>query len=215
MVGRLAKSATAKGAFVLRNGAMHHRCAWAREPLMNEYHDREWAVPVHDDRVLFEFLILEGAQAGLSWSTILNKREGYRSAYAGFDPAKVARFDARRIKALGEDARIVRHSGKIAWSVRNAQAFVEVQHAFGTFDAYLWAFVDGKQIVNLPKTTAEIPARSDLSDRLSADLRKRGFGFVGSTICYSFLQAVGLVDDHVVDCWRAQARPRRARAKPR
>lgn len=182
---------------------------------MIAYHDEEWAVPVHDDRVLFEFLILEGAQAGLSWSTILNKRKGYRSAYAGFDPAKVARFDARKLKALSEDVRIVRNSGKIAWSVRNAQAFLEVQRAFGSFDAYLWSFVDGKQIVNLPKTTAEIPARSDLSDRLSADLRKRGFGFVGSTICYSFLQAVGLVDDHVVGCWRAQARQRRARAKPR
>jgi DNA-3-methyladenine glycosylase I len=215
IVERSANSATAKGAFVLRNGAIKHRCAWAREPRMIEYHDREWAVPVHDDRGLFEFLILEGAQAGLSWSTILNKREGYRSAYAGFDPVRVARFDEQKLAALGEDPRIIRHSGKIAWSVRNAQAFLQVQRAFGSFDAYLWAFVDGKQIVNLPKTTAEIPTRSELSDRLSADLRKRGFGFVGTTICYSFLQAVGLVDDHVADCWRAQARPRRAGAKVR
>lgn len=182
---------------------------------MIEYHDREWGVPVHDDRLLFEFLILEGAQAGLSWSTILNRREGYRHAYDGFDPAKVARFGARKLAALREDAGIIRNSGKIAWSVRNGQAFLEVQEAFGTFDAYLWAFVDGVPIVNRPKTVADIPATTELSDRLSKDLRKRGFGFVGSTICYAYLQAVGLVDDHVADCWRAQARPRRAAAKPR
>jgi DNA-3-methyladenine glycosylase I len=182
---------------------------------MIEYHDREWAVPVHDDRLLFEFLILEGAQAGLSWSTILNRREGYRLAYDGFDPAKVARFGARKLAALREDSGIIRNTGKITWSVRNARAFLEVQEAFGTFDAYLWAFVDGVPIVNRPKTVADIPATTELSDRLSKDLRKREFGFVGSTICYAYLQAVGLVDDHVADCWRAQARPRRAAAKPR
>ncbi|HYZ16791.1 MAG TPA: DNA-3-methyladenine glycosylase I [Candidatus Acidoferrum sp.] len=182
---------------------------------MIEYHDREWGVPVHDDRLLFEFLILEGAQAGLSWSTILNRREGYRRAYEGFDPAKVARFSARKLDALREDAGIIRNGGKIAWSVRNAQAFLAVQETFGSFDAYLWAFVDGAPIVNRPKTVDEIPVSTELSDRLSKDLRKRGFGFVGSTICYAYLQAVGVVDDHVADCWRAQARPRRAGAKAR
>lgn len=194
---------------------MKKRCPWARDPLMIAYHDEEWGVPVHDDRLLFEFLILEGAQAGLSWSTILNRREGYRRAYAGFDPANVARFDARKLETLREDGGIIRNSGKIAWSVRNAQAFLDVQRAFGSFDAYLWAFVDGTPIVNRPKTVADVPASTELSDRLSKDLRKRGFGFVGSTICYAYLQAVGLVDDHVVECWRAQARPRRAGAKPR
>jgi DNA-3-methyladenine glycosylase I len=182
---------------------------------MIDYHDEEWGVPVHDDRLLFEFLILEGAQAGLSWSTILNRREGYRRAYDGFDPAKVARFDARKLETLSEDAGIIRNSGKIAWSVRNAQAFLDVQQAFGSFDAYLWAFVDGTPIVNRPKTIADVPASTELSDRLSKDLRKRGFGFVGSTICYAYLQAVGLVDDHVATCWRAQARPRRSGAKRR
>ena len=191
------------------------RCPWARDPAMIEYHDREWGVPVHDDRLLFEFLILEGAQAGLSWSTILNRREGYRRAYEGFDPAKVARFSARKLDALREDAGIIRNGGKIAWSVRNAQAFLAVQETFGSFDAYLWAFVDGAPIVNRPKTVDDIPVSTELSDRLSKDLRKRGFGFVGSTICYAYLQAVGVVDDHVADCWRAQARPRRAGAKAR
>jgi DNA-3-methyladenine glycosylase I len=191
------------------------RCPWAVEPLMIAYHDEEWGVPVHDDRVLFEFLVLEGAQAGLSWSTILNKRENYRRAYRNFDPARVARFGERELATLVLDAGIVRHPGKLAWSVRNAQAFLEVQRAFGSFGAYLWAFAGGAPLVNRPKTMAGVPARTELSDRLSKDLRKRGFGFVGSTICYAFLQAVGVVDDHVADCWRAQARGRGGRAKPR
>jgi DNA-3-methyladenine glycosylase I len=168
---------------------------------MIDYHDREWGIPVHDDRVLFEFLLLEGAQAGLSWSTILNKRENYRRAYRDFDPVRVARFGERELAALLVDPGIVRNRGKIAWSVRNAQAFLEVQRAFGSFDAYLWAFVDGVPLVNRPKTLADVPARTELSDRLSAHLRKRGFGFVGSTICYAYLQA--------------QARPRGSRAKRR
>jgi DNA-3-methyladenine glycosylase I len=182
---------------------------------MIDYHDREWGIPVHDDRVLFEFLLLEGAQAGLSWSTILNKRENYRRAYRDFDPVRVARFGERELAALLVDPGIVRNRGKIAWSVRNAQAFLEVQRAFGSFDAYLWAFVDGVPLVNRPKTLADVPARTELSDRLSAHLRKRGFGFVGSTICYAYLQAVGVVDDHMAGCWRAQARPRGSRAKRR
>jgi DNA-3-methyladenine glycosylase I len=191
------------------------RCSWATDPLMIVYHDNEWGVPVHDERVLFEFLLLEGAQAGLSWSTILNKREHYRRAYRDFDPMQVALFGEHDVAALLENPGIVRNRGKIAWSVRNAQAFLEVQRAFGSFDAYLWTFVDGVPLVNLPRTPRDVPARTALSDRLSADLRKRGFGFVGSTICYAFLQAVGVVDDHLASCWRAQARPRGGRAKRR
>jgi DNA-3-methyladenine glycosylase I len=178
---------------------------------MIAYHDREWGTPAHDDRVLFEFLILEGAQAGLSWSTILRKRDAYRRAYRDFDPARVARFDARAQARLLADPGIVRNAGKIAWSVRNAKAFRAVQREFGSFDAYLWAFVDGKPLVNRPRTGTDVPARTELSDRLSADLRRREFGFVGSTICYAFLQAVGVVDDHVVTCFRAKAAPRARR----
>jgi DNA-3-methyladenine glycosylase I len=180
------------------------RCDWVGDdPQMIAYHDAEWGVPAHDDRVHFEFLILEGAQAGLSWSTILRKREGYRRAYRGFDPALVARFGERERAQLAQDDGIVRHPGKIAWSIRNAQAFVAMQGEFGTFDAYLWTFAGGKPIVNRPRTPREIPARSELSDGLSRDLRRRGFGFVGSTICYAFLQAVGVVDDHLRACFRA------------
>jgi DNA-3-methyladenine glycosylase I len=194
------------------------RCAWAgTDPLMIAYHDKEWGVPVHDDRVLFEFLLLEGAQAGLSWSTILRKREAYRRAYADFDPAEVARFDARHEARLLADPGIVRHAGKISWSVRNAKAFLAVQREFGSFATYLWAFVDGAPVIDRPRTLAGVPARTALSDRVSADLRKRGFGFVGSTICYAFLQAVGVVNDHVVTCFRAPppqaAAPRRRKAR--
>lgn len=173
---------------------------------MIAYHDTEWGVPVHDDRVLFEFLILEGAQAGLSWSTILRKREAYREAYRDFDPARVARFGARDLDTLRANSGIVRNAGKIAWSVRNAEAFLAVQREHGSFDAYLWRFVDGKPVVSRPRDPGEVPATTDLSDRLSRDLRKRGFGFVGSTICYAFLQAVGVVDDHAAVCFRAHAR---------
>jgi DNA-3-methyladenine glycosylase I len=184
------------------------RCAWVGDdPEMIAYHDAEWGTPVHDDRVLFEFLILEGAQAGLSWSTILHKRENYRRAYRGFDPALVARFRTRELERLAANDGIVRHSGKLAWSVKNAHAFLALQGEFGSFDRYLWRFVDGKPIVNRPRSTDEIPARTELSDRLSRDLKQRGFGFVGSTICYAFLQAVGVVDDHLRGCFRARHSP--------
>ena len=181
------------------------RCAWATDasPAETRYHDEEWGVPEHDDIRLFELLILEGAQAGLSWSTILNKREGYRKAYRGFDPAKVARFGERERSALAANAGIVRNAAKIAWSIRNAQAFLAVQREFGSFDAYLWAFAGGKPLVNRPGTRDDVPASTDLSDRLSRDLKKRGFGFVGTTIVYAFLQASGVVDDHVASCFRA------------
>jgi DNA-3-methyladenine glycosylase I len=181
------------------------RCSWAgTDPAMIDYHDREWGVPLHDDRALFEFLILEGAQAGLSWSTILHRRDGYRRAYREFDPAKVARFGERETAKLLADERIIRNRSKIAWSVRNAQAFLAVQREHGSFDAYLWNFAGGKPLARRPRTSGDVPARAELSDALSKDLRKRGFGFVGSTICYAFLQAVGVVNDHVAGCFRAR-----------
>ena len=183
------------------------RCAWAGDdPAMRAYHDDEWGVPVHDDTRLFEFLVLEGAQAGLSWSTILNRRAGYRNAYRNFDAAKVARFGERDVARLLDDAAIVRNKAKIAWSIRNAQAFLAAQREHGSFDAYLWRFAGGKQIVNRPRAPGDVPARTALSDALSKDLRARGFGFVGSTICYAFLQAVGVVDDHAAACFRAKRR---------
>jgi len=172
-----------------------------------EYHDREWGVPVHDERTLFEFLILEGAQAGLSWSTILAKRPSYRRAFAGFDPRRVAAFDARRIRALLADPGIVRNRLKVAGAVRNARAFLEVQKEFGSFDAYVWRFVGGRPLQRRPRRMADVPARTRESDALSADLRRRGFTFVGSTICYAFMQAVGMVNDHLRDCWRAPRAP--------
>jgi DNA-3-methyladenine glycosylase I len=180
------------------------RCPWARREPEITYHDTEWGVPQHDDRTLFELLTLEGAQAGLSWETILRKRDNYRAAFAGFDPAAVAAFDASRVAALVLDAGIVRHRGKIAATVSNAAAFLAVQREFGSFDAYLWAFAGGKPIVSRRADTEELPARTELSDRVSADLRKRGFAFVGSTITYAFLQATGVVDDHRASCFRAQ-----------
>lgn len=181
------------------------RCAWAgADPAMIAYHDEEWGVPHHDDRALFELLILEGAQAGLSWSTILRKRDGYRRAYRDFDPAAVARFGERDVQRLLRDDGIVRHAGKIAWSIRNAEAFLEIRRAHGSFDAFLWSYVDGAPIVNRPRASRDVPARTALSDRLSRDLRAQGFGFVGSTICYAFLQAAGVVDDHVRGCVRAR-----------
>ena len=173
---------------------------------MRAYHDDEWGVAVHDDARLFEFLLLEGAQAGLSWSTILNRRAGYRRAYRNFDAAKVARFGERDVARLLADPAIVRNKAKIAWSIRNAQAFLAVQRELNSFDAYLWRFTGGQQIVNRPRTAADVPASTALSDALSKDLRARGFGFVGSTICYAFLQAVGVVDDHAAACFRAQRR---------
>jgi DNA-3-methyladenine glycosylase I len=179
-----------------------HRCAWASTELSIRYHDEEWGVPVHDDRVLFEFLVLEGAQAGLSWETILNKRENYRAAFDNFDPQKVARYDRRKIAQLLKNPGIVRNRLKIASAVRNAKAFLQVQKEFGTFDRYIWQFVDGKPRVNSWKTNKRIPARTAESDAMSKALKKRGFSFVGSTICYAFMQAVGMVNDHGVDCFR-------------
>jgi DNA-3-methyladenine glycosylase I len=177
------------------------RCAWPSTPLDIAYHDKEWGVPVHDDRVLFEFLVLEGAQAGLSWSTILNKRENYRRAFARFDPKKVARFDAAKRSSLMKDAGIVRNRLKIDSTVSNARAFLAVQKEFGSFERYIWRFVDGKPIRNARKGK-DVPARSAESDAMSKDLKKRGFRFVGSTICYAFMQAVGMVNDHLVTCYR-------------
>jgi DNA-3-methyladenine glycosylase I len=178
------------------------RCAWAKTELNIAYHDTEWGVPVHDDRRLFEFLILEGAQAGLSWSTILKKRDHYRRAFDNFDARKIARYDARKVKKLLADPGIVRNRLKIAATIRNAKAFLAVQSEFGSFDAYLWQFVGGRPIQNHRRSLTEIPARTSESDALSKDLLRRGFKFVGSTICYALMQAVGMVNDHVVDCFR-------------
>ena len=180
------------------------RCAWVNvdDPLMLEYHDREWGVPVHDDRKHFEFLILEGAQAGLSWSTVLKKREAYRKAFDHFDPAKVARFTAPRIEKLLQDPGIIRNRLKIESTVRNAKAFLKVQQEFGTFDTYCWRFVDGKPKVNKLTSMQQIPATSPESDAFSKDLKQRGFNFVGSTIIYAHMQAIGMVNDHLVDCFR-------------
>ncbi|HLQ65602.1 MAG TPA: DNA-3-methyladenine glycosylase I [Candidatus Limnocylindrales bacterium] len=179
------------------------RCAWAGDdPLMRRYHDEEWGVPAHDDRRLFEFLTLEGAQAGLSWRTILGKRDNYRAAFAGFDPARVARFDARRRTALMNNPGIVRNRLKIESTVSNARAYLDVRKEFGSFDRYVWQFVNGKPIQNRRKGLHQIPAHTPESDALSIDLRKRGFRFVGSTIIYAFMQGVGMVNDHEVSCYR-------------
>jgi DNA-3-methyladenine glycosylase I len=178
------------------------RCWWAQGELMARYHDEEWGVPVHDDQKLFEFLVLEGAQAGLSWQTILNKRENYRAAFDRFDPAKVARYDARKVRRLLRDPGIVRNRLKVRAAVQNARAFLKVQEEFGSFDAYIWRFVDGKPVVNRWRTRRQIPARTSVSDALSKDLKQRGFSFVGSTICYAHMQATGMVNDHLVDCMR-------------
>lgn len=179
------------------------RCAWpGADPLYVAYHDEEWGVPVHDDRRLFEFLVLEGAQAGLSWITILRKREGYRRAFSGFDPERVGRFDQRKVTSLLQDAGIVRNRAKIESAIKNARAFLSVQEEFGSFDAYQWRFVEGRPIHNRWRTLKEIPARTAESDAFSKDLKQRGFGFVGSTIMYAHMQAVGMVNDHVVGCFR-------------
>lgn len=179
------------------------RCEWsASDPLYIQYHDAEWGVPLHDDQKLFEFLVLEGAQAGLSWLTILRKRENYRKAFSGFDPRKVARYDARKTKALLDNAGIVRNRLKINAAIQNARAFLKVQAEFGSFDAYIWRFVDGKPVVNEWKTLQEIPAKTPLSETISKDLIQRGFRFVGPTIVYAHLQATGVVNDHLVSCFR-------------
>jgi DNA-3-methyladenine glycosylase I len=179
------------------------RCPWCEgADLYRRYHDEEWGVPVHDDQRHFEFLVLESAQAGLSWSTILKKRENYRKAYRGFDPRVVARFGPRDRERLLNDAGIVRNRLKIESSINNAKRFLEVQEEFGSFDNYLWGFVGGKPLVNKWKTLSEIPAKTDLSDTVSKDMKKRGFRFVGSTIIYAHLQAVGVVNDHLISCYR-------------
>ena len=184
---------------------MKNRCPWAEAELNHVYHDTEWGVPSHDDRHLFEMIILEGAQAGLSWSTILKKRENYRAAYDNFDAIKVARYDARRQARLLANPGIVRNRLKVAASVLNARAFLAVEKEFGTFDRYLWRFVDGRPLQTNLTTASQIPVRTPESDALSAGLKKRGFKFVGTTICYAFMQATGMVNDHLVSCPRHSA----------
>ena len=178
------------------------RCDWARNELAIAYHDREWGVPQHDDRVLFEFLLLEGAQAGLSWDTILRKRQNYRVVFDNFNVKKISRYDQRQIRALMSNEGIVRNRLKIASAVKNAKAFLEVQKEFGSFDGYIWQFVGGEPRLNVRRRLSELPARTAESDAMSKDLKKRGFSFVGSTICYAFMQAIGMVNDHIVTCFR-------------
>lgn len=185
----------------------NHRCAWCgTDPLYVVYHDKEWGVPVHDDRKLFEMLNLEGAQAGLSWITILRKRENYRKAFDNFDAKKIAKYDKKKVAKLLNDEGIVRNRLKIVAVISNAKAFLQVQKEFGTFDKYIWQFVGGKPIVNKRKSSNDIPATTPESDTMSKDLKKRGFKFVGSTICYAFMQAVGMVNDHEVKCFRYKAK---------
>jgi len=195
------------------------RCSWARNPLAIAYHDKEWGVPLRDDNRLFEFLILEGAQAGLSWDTILRKRDNYRLAFDGFDPRKVARYDRRKLQVMLRNPGIVRNRLKLASAVQNAQAFLRVQKEFGSFSGYIWQFVGGQPMCNARRAVRQVPARTPESDAMSKDLRKRGFAFVGSTICYAFMQAVGMVNDHLVDCFRyaqvSKAGRRQAGAKRR
>ncbi len=178
------------------------RCHWPKSELDIAYHDEEWGSPCHDDRVLFEFLILEGAQAGLSWSTILKKRENYREAFDGFDPERVAKFDAKRVARLLTNEGIIRNRLKVAGSVKNAKAFLKVADEFGTFDSYIWQFVGSKPLVNKWKEPRQVPAVTPESDAMSKNLKKRGFTFVGSTICYAYMQATGMVNDHLVSCFR-------------
>ncbi len=181
------------------------RCPWARDDLARRYHDEEWGVPLHDDRRLFEFIVLEGAQAGLSWDTILRKRESYRAAFDNFDPAMVARYDRRRVERLMKNAKIVRNRLKIASAVQNARAFLKIKNEFGSFDQYIWQFVGGAPKRNSWKSIKQVPAETADSIAMSKDLRQRGFNFVGSTICYAFMQAVGMVNDHLVGCFRYSA----------
>ena len=178
------------------------RCSWPTNDLAIKYHDEEWGTPLHDDRGLFEFLLLEGAQAGLSWDTILRKRENYRDAFDNFDPVKVARYSEARCSKLLTNEGIIRNRLKVSSAVSNAKAFLKVQKEFGSFDKYIWGFVDGKPIVNQPQGSGDVPAKTEVSDAISKDLRKRGFNFVGSTIMYAFMQATGIVNDHLVSCFR-------------
>jgi DNA-3-methyladenine glycosylase I len=182
---------------------MKTRCSWANsDPLYMEYHDTEWGAPQHDDRILFEFLILEGAQAGLSWITILRKRKNYQKAFDRFQPKKVAVYDSHKVKELLNNEGIIRNRLKIDSAIQNARAFLEIQKEFGSFDSFIWKFVEGKPRKNSWKSLKEVPPRTAESDAMSKELRKRGFNFVGSTICYAFMQACGLVNDHIVDCFR-------------
>lgn len=181
----------------------NNSCSWpSNDPLMQKYHDEEWGVAVHDDRKLFEFMVLDAFQAGLSWKTILNKRENFRKAFDNFDPVEIAGYDEAKYEALLSDAGIIRNRAKIRATISNAELFLQVQKEFGTFDKYIWSFTGGKPIVNRWKSLAEIPAKTEESDKMSKDLAKRGFKFVGSTICYAFMQAAGMVNDHVVNCFR-------------
>ena len=182
------------------------RCAWATNELLTRYHDEEWGVPIHDDRLLFEFLILEGAQAGLSWHTILQKRDAFRKAFDHFDPTAISRYNQRKIDQLLANPGIIRNRLKISAAIQNARAFLAVLKEFGTFDAYIWQFVGGKPIQNRWKTLKDLPANTLESDAMSKDLKRRGFTFVGTTICYAFMQATGMVNDHTVDCFRYRQR---------
>jgi DNA-3-methyladenine glycosylase I len=182
--------------------ATQTRCSWPSDDLSIRYHDEEWGTPTHDDTILFEFLILEGAQAGLSWDTILKKRQNYRAAFDNFDPKKIAYYDRGKIRGLMNNPGIIRNRLKIASAVQNAKAFLKVQDDFGSFDAYIWQFVGGSQIVNSRRSSKQVPARTPESDAMSKDLKKRGFSFVGTTICYAFMQATGLVNDHLTTCFR-------------
>ena len=194
----------------MKEPATIQRCEWSkRDELMREYHDREWGTPVHDDRKLFEFLLLEGAQAGLSWLTILRRRENYRKAFAGFAVEKIARYTARKKTALLEDTGIIRNRLKIESAVNNARLFLKIQEEYGSFDVYIWQFVQGAPIVNAWRSLREIPPKTKESEALSRDLQKRGFQFVGPTICYALMQAVGMVNDHTVDCFRYPAHRRK------
>jgi len=186
----------------LPRDSQKRRCEWATTEAGITYHDTEWGVPLHDDRALFELLILEGAQAGLSWSTILNKRAGYRRAFDNFDARRVARYDARKVRQLLANTEIVRNTLKVKAAIKNAQEFLGVQKEFGSFDAYIWQFVGGRPLQNARRSIREVPARTVESDAMSKDLRARGFRFVGSTICYAHMQATGMVDDHLTTCWR-------------
>jgi DNA-3-methyladenine glycosylase I len=179
-----------------------NRCPWAKSDLMAAYHDAEWGVPVHDDRLLFEFLILEGAQAGLSWETVLKKRDAYREAFDNFDAEVIARYKARKVESLLANAGIVRNRLKIAATIQNAKAFKSVCSEFSSFDSFIWQFVGGKTIQNRRRSMAEVPSRSDQSDAMSKELKRRGFKFVGTTICYAYMQAVGMVNDHLISCHR-------------
>jgi DNA-3-methyladenine glycosylase I len=181
---------------------MKKRCSWGSDPLLRKYHDKEWGAPIHNDRRLFEFLVLEGAQAGLSWATILRKRDAYREAFDHFDPVKIARYDAAKVQMLMSDSGIVRNRLKIEAAITNAKGVVAIQKEYGSFDAYIWQFVGGSSIQNSWATSVDVPAETAESKRMSEELRNRGFKFVGPTICYAFMQAVGMVNDHIIECFR-------------